>query len=125
MRIKFIGILIIVCATSCDFLNCNYDRLTDKEYAKIAELNRNLQRIDTLYNDKCLKGFVHVYLKNKSTDSQTEEEIEKVLVELKNENMERDIWVFNNQKEFVYRLFYRQSNSDDSFLKTELQYPNE
>ncbi|MDP2059325.1 hypothetical protein [Methylicorpusculum sp.] len=97
--------------------------MTDKEYKKIAELNRNVKRIDTMFNDKCLKGFFHVYLKSKSTDLETENEIKGIITELKNENMKRDIWVFNNQEVFLYRLFYSESNS--KIIKTELQYPNQ
>ena len=125
MKIRFIGILIMFFMISCDYLNCNYNELADWEYAKIKELNQNLQQIDTLYNDECLIGFVHVYLKTESVDFKTEKEIESILLELRNGNMNRDIWVFNNQKKFVYRLLYNTSNSNDKFLKTELQYPNQ
>ncbi|WP_047547353.1 hypothetical protein [Psychroserpens sp. Hel_I_66] len=97
--------------------------MTKKEYEKIAELNRNAKRIDSMYNDKCLKGFFHVYLKSKSTDLETENEIGGIITELKNENMKRDVWVFNNQEIFLYRLFY--SDSNDEIIKTDLQYPNQ
>jgi hypothetical protein len=121
---KYFGILIlIIVVTSCNFLDCNYEKLTDKEYKKIAELNLNLKRIDTMYNDKCLKGFFHVYLKSNSTDLETENEINGIMTELKNENLKRDIWVFNNQEVFLYRLFYSDLNGE--IIKTDLQYPNQ
>ncbi|MDZ4153089.1 MAG: hypothetical protein U1E01_18565 [Methylicorpusculum sp.] len=124
MKIEYFGILLIlIIFTSCNYIECNYQKLTDKEYKKIAELNRNVKRIDTMFNDKCLKGFFHVYLKSKSTDLETENEIKGIITELKNENMKRDIWVFNNQEVFLYRLFYSESNS--KIIKTELQYPNQ
>ncbi len=124
VKINYLGILIIVfVVTSCNYIDCNYEKLTDNEYVKIAELNRNAKRIDTLFNDKCLKGYVHVYLKTESSDLAMENEIKGIIAELKNENMERDIWVFNNQESFLYRLFY--DNSKDDILKTDLQYPNE
>jgi hypothetical protein len=124
VKIKYFGILILLIAvTSCNYFDCNYEKLTHKEYRKIAELNRNLKRIDTIYNDKCLKGFFHVYLKSKSTDLETENEIDGIIVELKNENMKRDVWVFNNQEVFLYRLYY--SDLHNEIIKTDLQYPNQ
>lgn len=124
MKIEYIGILLgLIVFTSCNYIDCNYEKLTDKEYKKIAELNRNVKMIDTMFNDKCLKGFFHVYLKSKSTDLETENEIKGIITELKNENMKRDIWVFNNQEVFLYRLFYSKSNTE--IIKTGLQYPNE
>ncbi len=124
MRIKYFGFLITVFVfTSCNYIDCNYEKLTDKEYGKISELNENSKRIDTMYNDKCLKGFFHVYLKTKSTDLVTESEIDGIFMELKNENMNRDIWVFNNQDVFLYRLFFNDSNN--KLIKTDLQYPNQ
>tara|TARA_B110001450_G_C17202380_1_gene311925 strand:- start:84 stop:422 length:339 start_codon:yes stop_codon:yes gene_type:complete len=109
--------------TSCNYIDCNYEKLTDKEYKKITELNLNAKRIDTMYNDKCLKGFFHIYLKSKLTDLETENEINGIIAELKNENMKRDFWVFNNQEVFLYRLFY--SDSSRKIIKTDLQYPNQ
>ena len=124
MKTKYFGILVLlIVVTSCNYIDCNYEKLTDKEYKKIAELNLNLKRIDTMYNDECLKGFFHVYLKSKSTDSETENEINGIITELKNENMKRDVWVFNNQEVFLYRLFYSDLNSN--IIKTDLQYPNQ
>jgi hypothetical protein len=124
VRIKCFRILIIlIVVTSCNYIDCNYEKLTDKEYEKIAELNQSTKRIDTMYNDKCLKEFFHVYLKSKSTDLETENEIDGIITELKNENMKRDVWVFNNQEVFLYRLFY--SDLNDKIIKTNLQYPNQ
>ncbi|PKV48848.1 hypothetical protein ATE84_0862 [Aquimarina sp. MAR_2010_214] len=126
MKIKYLGIIVLTfLATNCNYLDCNYDKLTEKQYLKITELNYNAKRIDTMYNDKCLKSFFHVYLKTKSVDLETENEIEEIIAELRTENMERDIWVFNNQEVFLYRLFYNNSNSKDEIIKTDLQYPNE
>jgi len=124
VKTKYFGILILlIIITSCDYLDCNYEKLTDKEYRKIAELNLNVKRIDTMYNDKCLKGFFHVYLKSKSTDLETKNEINGIMEELKNENMKRNVWVFNNQEVFLYRLFYSDLNSKINI--TDLQYPNQ
>ena len=39
-------------------------------------------------------------------------EIGGIIAELKNENMKRDVWVFNNQEIFLYRLFYSDLNSE-------------
>lgn len=124
VKIEYFGILLILIVfTSCNNINCNYEKLTNKEYEKIAELNRNLKRIDTMFNDKCLEGFFHVYLKSKSIDLETENEIKGIIMELNNENMKRNIWVFNNQKVFLYRLFYSEPNNE--IIKTDLQYPNQ
>ena len=94
MKIKYFGILIIVViASSCNYIDCNYERLTDNEYKKIAELNLNSNRIDTMYNDKCLKGFFHVYLRTSSTDLETDNEIEEIIMELNKENIFIDYFI--------------------------------
>jgi hypothetical protein len=121
LSILIIGIFI----SSCDFVDCNYSSLNEKEMNKFSELNENFTTIDTIYNDQCLKGFVHVYLKTDQSDFKTEKEIENILSELLNSKMNRDIWVFNNENEFLYRLFYNDSNLNKKPFKTDLQYPNE
>ena len=123
--ITYFGILIFLslAISGCNYLTCNYKELTEKEYKKIAELNRNAKLIDTMYNDGCLKGFFHVYLRSKSADLEVENEIAEVIMELRNENMERSIWVFNNEGKFLYRSFYL--DSTDKIVKLDYQYPNE
>ena len=97
--------------------------MTKNEYKKIAEINQNSKRIDTMYNDKCLKNYFHVYIKQKTIDFETENEIEGILEELRNKNIERNIWVFNKEKVFLYRLLFK--NSKKGIIRTELQYPNQ
>jgi formate-dependent nitrite reductase cytochrome c552 subunit len=124
MNIKFLGgFIALFLMVSCDFIDCNYDKLTDAEYAKIAILNQNFEKVDTLYNDRCLKGFVHAYLKTDATNDSTDTEIQEIFMEFRKAQMKRDIWVFNNKKKFLYRMFH--SHLSNNGVKTELQYPNE
>ena len=111
--------------SSCDALECNYEKLSDSEYKIIAALNQNRKRIDTIFNDECLRGYLHVYIKEKSTDSNTDNEIKHILLELKKENIQRDIWVFNGSNKFLHRFFYSNVHGEIGIMKTELQYPNQ
>ena len=117
--------LILITLLSCDALECNNDKLSDSEYKIIAALNQNKKRIDTIFNDECLRGYLHVYIKEKSTDSNTDNEIKQILLELKKENIQRDIWVFNGSNKFLHRFFYSNVHGEKGIMKTELQYPNQ
>lgn len=117
--------VIILLLIGCDRFDCNYEELRSSEYAFISELNKSTEHIDTLYNDVCLKGFFYVYVKSELIDAETNDEIEAIAKKLQKENMPRDIWVFNNKRKFVYRLFRYNDDGNEKFIKTDLQYPNQ
>ncbi|PHQ28864.1 MAG: hypothetical protein COA80_02070 [Leeuwenhoekiella sp.] len=126
MEIKrILTYLILITLLSCDALECNYQKLSESEYKIIAALNQNKKRIDTMFNDECLRGYLHVYIKEKSTDLDTDNEIKQILLELKKENMQRDIWVFNSSNKFLHRFFWSNVHGEKGIMKTDLQYPNQ